>query len=211
MQLEPPTVDFLGSDSQIRPLDILHVSPSLPSPDAPPVPLKLCTTCRQMRPRSEFRRRTPKGDLHCQCKSCHREYESRRFRIKRDKERQHDFKARLTEIVNAEMEQVRGLAVAMLNEFGGVEGTASLLARVYDNARKGSFTRYRCLAATMKMVEAATPPPPTEDELGAMSDEDLQARLDAQIQGMIEEQPELAVLAAVRLGWTVIPPEDESR
>lgn len=43
-----------------------------------------------------------------------------------------------------------------------------------------------------------------------MSDEDLQDSLNGRIRQMISDQPELAVLAAIRLGWTVIPPDEEN-
>lgn len=178
-----------------------------------PIPLKTCTKCHRELPLTEFRFQNPGGRRHAECRQCHAEYERRRLRKKAAQADHRKFVGKLNGICRAEREAVEQLTIELLHEFDGVAGVVGRWLNAHDRSKPGSYTRLRSLLGAMRIFETVAEHQQTEQEqrrgeLRTMTDEDLEAGLEFHLQGLIEEEPELAVRAAVRLGWTVIPPAE---
>lgn len=105
----------------------------------------------------------------------------------------------------ADHQQVALICSATVRRFGGLSRFVTAWIRHFEAARKespGSKKTLDFFQAVQRMIEhcdAARPDP------GQLTDAELNERLVEQVKQLIQQQPELAVAAAHRLGWTVIP------
>ncbi|MCO6458562.1 MAG: hypothetical protein J5I93_24920 [Pirellulaceae bacterium] len=111
--------------------------------------------------------------------------------------------------------RVEALATAAIARFGGLDRLVRLWREVTEQAHEQGKPHVavrslealgHLLTVAAKSQEAAAQE--AREELARMSDEELHEVELRAVRLAIQEQPELAVAAAVELGWTVIPPED---
>jgi len=195
------------------------------------VATKVCTDCLQEKPLSAFRRRhRDKDKRHNQCRDCFARYMRYLRAVKRGKlTRAFVAKAKATTNLGV----LTALCERMAQRFGGVDALAAeLVARVRSAPNTPSGIRVGLdffkvltnlmLAADQQKSEQIDVRELTDDELDfAYREEDRRheelceqqkslLRLEA-VEQLLQSEPEYAIAAAVRLGWTVIPPsEDEN-
>ena len=175
-------------------------SPVNQSPDT-----KFCEQCTCFKPITEFRRRSRDGFVRLnQCRTCHNATERQR-RNGRRKQLNHRRMAKvLTQLKNEDRhDRLELLCSVMFRQFGGLQGLVRAWQAYFQRAsRKGGFAAFRSLQAVVRLTQdcEATVPQPSE-----LSDDELQSGLDASVAQLIQQQPEVAIAAAKRLGWTVVP------
>ncbi|MCO6458601.1 MAG: hypothetical protein J5I93_25115 [Pirellulaceae bacterium] len=177
---------------------------------------KICSGCGRLLPLRLFRfRKRELNDRHAECGSCHNE----RMKRRTAKTRQTDLNQLLMDVNRngglRRYRRVEALATAAIARFGGLDRLVRLWREVTEQAHDQGKPHVavrslealgHLLTVAAKSQEAAAQE--TRDELAQMSDAELhEAELRA-VRLAIREQPELAVAAALELGWTVVPPED---
>jgi hypothetical protein len=164
---------------------------------------RACSSCYAEKPISHYRRRCAGSEhRHCQCRACHNEQERERQKAKRCGKTV-SFARSCLDIDNPK-DAARLLSALTIQRFGGMARFARLFVEAIDDARRRgrSATVLRCVMWFINLSVAAEP---TLDDL---SDEQLVKLVRVHVQEMVRENPELAVEAAQRLGWIVIPPSD---
>ncbi|MEZ6051248.1 MAG: hypothetical protein R3C02_07660 [Planctomycetaceae bacterium] len=177
---------------------------------------RICSQCWERRPLSDFRFRfKSKGERHPQCRHCNTEGARRRAARKREQQI-HDFTSRLIKERNA-----RKLAVLvgeMVQQFGGVESFAKAWHAAIESARArgkdcSALRSFRALFQLMTAREELELEAKTafDQELEQMGSEEIrEMRLRGAVE-LIREQPQIAIQAAMRLGWSVTPPDEVQR
>ncbi len=178
----------------------------------PSTEMRLCRQCLVPKPIDEFRLRRRGGTERMrQCSSCHSQTEKLRRASRRSKlERDAAAKFAL-DLKNAKNhKQVVLLCNAVIKRFGGMGAFASAWLKQAETAcgeKPGSKKACDFFQAGLRLMEYCEAQRPN---MGQMSDEELRTRAMYEIQRFIEQQPEVAIAAANRLGWTVIPPATAS-
>jgi hypothetical protein len=181
---------------------------------------RLCGTCGRWRPVEQFNRYGKDNPrLRPHCKVCRYDYLKRR----RSKRRLHGFLKDMNAIGRRrQVDKLLALLEITYRHYGGLRGLAIEVMHWQKLAKPGSQMAGKILHATLQMVTMAAEEQTKraeqeererEERYWAMSDEELQQEhtenLMRTAQSLVAENPEIAVSAAHKLGWTVIPPEDE--
>lgn len=177
---------------------------------------KFCTDCSEFRPITEFRlRRRNASARMCQCNRCHNENERcRRANRNTDRESQ-SVRWHLERVRKAGThENIERLVGEMLVDFGGVQGFAESWRSCLDIwSKKGATLRLKSYLTILHLMvyceeKREQKQQADSDELKEMSDEELKQSMFRSIMEIIKKDPEIALAAAMELGWQVIPPTD---
>ena len=190
---------------------------------------KVCTDCLQERPLTAFRRRYHDSDeRHNQCNECFARYTRYLRAVKRGKQIRR-FVAEVKTISNRDV--LTALCAHMAQRFGGVSALAAKWAahiRAASEARPGSKMLLDTFRAIGNLMLVAEQQKPEEIDVRELTDDELDfayreadrrhkeicelqkslLQMEA-VEQLIQSEPEYAVAAAKRLGWTVIPPSED--
>ena len=171
---------------------------------------RLCEHCLKWQPFGEFRRRSRDGEARLrQCRTCHAQAE---------RQRRANRKGKTIDKFASALNRATGMAMAstlcgeMYNQFGGVAGFATAIWSHYEEATISSKTRILLMIGHFTELNSASREdcdPYSARTLGLLTDEDLERRVEEQTERAIVSNPQLAIAAAARLGWTLIPPDDD--
>lgn len=169
---------------------------------------RTCHHCGQDLPLEQFRRRQKGSETRMrQCRECYN-ISMRNYRRARRNKDLHHFAGRVRRARSSA--RVCVLADQMMRRFGGPCGFAKVWKQALDEAtvqRAGGQVVFSHLKAIVQLVEAASTLN-RQPDVADLSDEQLAEEFSRGTAELIEDEPELAVAAAQRLGWTVIPPRD---
>lgn len=167
---------------------------------------KRCRRCWQVKAIAEFRRRyTGTEDRHTLCRDCFNADVAQRRAKKRNKELH-----RFNQQVNRQAQSIAAVIATtaeMIARFGGVDRFATAWKEVLDRASadgkphlvvRGMLTVVNLINASTVLRESG--PQPVE-----MDDDDLCRAMDKSVIRIVQQNPELAISAARRLGWTIMP------
>ena len=190
---------------------------------------KVCTDCLRQKPLTAFRRRYRDSDKrHNQCRDCFAKYMRYHRAVKRGKQIR-SFVAQAKTISNRDV--LTAMCAHMAQRFGGVGALAAKWAahiRAASESRPGSKMLLDTFRAIANIMLAAEQQKPEQIDVRELTDDELEfahreadrrhkevcelekslLRLGA-IEQLIQSEPEYAVAAAARLGWTVIPPDED--
>lgn len=177
---------------------------------------KICSACGRLLPVRLFRVRCrASGVRHNECGRCHNDQRNRRAARKRQKDL-----SQLLQDVNRNgslrrYPKVEALATAAIARFGGLDRLVRLWRQVTEQAHEQGkpHVAVRSLEALGHLLTVAArseqiAAQETREALAQMSDQELREAELRAVKLAIWEQPELAVAAAVELGWVVIPASD---
>jgi hypothetical protein len=173
--------------------------------------MKRCRRCQQIRPLDQFRRRyTGTENRHALCKACFNEDAAQRRATKRFKTL-HEHNKR----INRQAQSVAIVVAAtaeIVGRFGGVDGFVTAWKEALDRASADG--KPHLVVRGMSMVvhlintcETIRESGPQPDEL---DDEDLRWEMERCVTRIVQQNPELAISAARRLGWTIAPNEEHA-
>jgi hypothetical protein len=135
--------------------------------------VRLCESCFQVQPLSEFRRRR-RGSNHRmrQCRRCHNEFERYRRAAIRARLSKRQIARDLSRVRDAaSANRVKALCAAIIRGYGGTEGFAK--AWIYclsQDLRRGGFAALRHLEATIRLIQHCEDSKP---DYSRMSDQEL--------------------------------------
>ncbi len=122
---------------------------------ATPSQMKVCHTCWQTKPLSEFRRRRRGSyERHAECRSCYNRYMREYRRSRRNKEVASFF--RQVASPRCSSQAAIALCEAMVRKAGGPEALARQWKQELDAAREtrpGGQAALRCFRAVLRLVE----------------------------------------------------------
>ena len=170
---------------------------------------RFCETCARWQAITEFRKRRQSGSARMrQCRQCHNRYERERRAKSRLQSNRKQVGSFLTELKNEENnDRVRMLCNRMFRQFGGFQGCVDAWTDYQQKAfESGGFPAFRCFAAVLRLLEYCSD---SEQEVDQLTDEELLRELAVSVRSLLIAQPELAILTAKKLGWTLIPPESD--
>ena len=194
-----------------------------------PVGTKLCTDCLQEKPLTDFRRRYHDSDKrHNQCRDCFARYMRYRRAVKRGKQIR-SFVAEVKTMCNRDA--VTALCAHMAQRMGGVRALGAALWAHLNAAAKARPVRKMVLdthLAIANLMLVAEQQKPDQIDVREYTDDELDfahreadrrhkeicelekslLQLEA-VEQLIQSEPEYAIAAAARLGWTVIPPDGD--
>jgi hypothetical protein len=175
---------------------------------------RVCTRCFQWHPIDQFRRRRKDSeDRHEQCRTCRREKDA--TRAKRKKRSAH--RTLLREINRGTPTQAaKAVYVCLHRCYGGVEGLAAEWKVQYDASPSGSRWRLASLAALSNLGVAAATLEQQEakresEQITTASDDEIADALRAELERLVDADPELAIRALKRRGYAVTGPDEPSR
>ena len=161
--------------------------------------VKSCSRCKLELPITAFRivckltgRRAPF------CRKCHARAETERTRKKRVRGLN-----RYITALQKSPESAIGLTVsALIEHLGGTEKFVQLWIASIDTATPNRRLRsFEALGKLLAWCESRT-----KEEFRTLSQDELESSMDFEIERAIQRDPRLAVGAAIKLGWQVIPP-----
>ena len=194
-----------------------------------PVGTKVCTDCLQERPLTEFRRRYRDSDKrHNQCRGCFAKYMRYLRAVKRGKL----IRKFVAEVKTASNRDVlTAMCVRMAQRLGGVDALcAGWVAHLHAaaEARPGSKMVLDTFRAIVNLMAVAEQQKPEQIDVRELTDDELHFRIREEerrykdiceleklnmqleaVEQLIQSEPEFAIAAAARLGWTVIPPGED--
>jgi len=142
-----------------------------------------------------------------ECRECHNDAERRRRAGKRTEADRKAIAKFTTQLKNeTDDRRVRLLCLAMIKYHGGLQQLVRCWVEQLEHCRKknpGGFAAMGFFSAIARLSEycEAQKPKPSE-----MTDEELHEAAMGQTVRLIQSNPQLAVVAAQRLGWKVVPP-----
>ena len=172
-------------------------------------PVKLCSECAELKPLTSFRRRyRDRPQRVTVCNFCH----VRRERLRRRKKRQQKDQLVIQKFATAycstrDQQRRRRIFQLGIKAVGGFDSfLKKWVAAIHDLVNRGQssprllrlFELLWELQREQDMQRRAT--------LDNTSDADLKNLVDMQLKKLIEQDPELVLSAAQRLGWGLIPP-----
>ena len=178
------------------------------------VDTRRCIDCGKEQPLTEYRRRGRGSHLRFnQCRSCHNEAENRR-RAKRKVEHEHAEIAQFARHVkNAKTyHTVESLCAQMVARFDGIDQFNERWFQQIEATKPGTKKKLDSFLAIHNLIVQCSSHQTDGGERGEyelLTDEDLERRMDSYVEEFINEQPELAIAAAARIGWTIIPPQSK--
>ena len=136
-----------------------------------------CTSCFQIKPLIEFRRRhSGRPDRLWQCRDCHNQAERQRRALRWQRLSRKQLSQTLTAIKNQQSDrQVKALCGEIAGVFGGLDGLVEAWQQsMSKDLERGGFAAFRHIAALVRLLQY------TEDNkpnYGAMSDEELESAI----------------------------------
>lgn len=97
---------------------------------------------------------------------------------------------------------------AAIRRCGGVRGFVQEWWQQYEAAKDqapGSLRTIRMLSAVIRLMEVAELSRPKAD-VSLLSDDDLDREIQEHVIRFVDDHPEIAIWAARRLGWELVPP-----
>lgn len=92
---------------------------------------------------------------------------------------------------------------AMFEQFGGLRGFVAAFHAYFEDAKtKAGLGVYRCMQSVIRLTQYCEENRRQPDE---MTDEELELNFSKSIEQYILANPEVAIAAAKRLGWQIIP------
>jgi hypothetical protein len=195
----------------------------LPVPEYPPskAPTKMtvkaepktrvCYDCGLELPLDHFRRRKQGAEARQgRCRLCYNAY-MRQYRRHRRVKALHRFASRVKS--EPSPSRVAALCDGMIVRFGGLEALCAEWAEVANavvRENRGSRAALNVFQAMFRLVEVSNAQPP-EPDVVAMSNDQLERHLLECAEAVIRRHPGVALAAAERIGWTVIPPGEDQR
>jgi hypothetical protein len=185
--------------------------------------VRFCAYCNSFKLIEGFRRRSANSSARMnECRECHNKAERERNAAKQKKLSKRLMAKRLGELSRTRSwNEVEMVIKIMLREFGGMMGFKHAFAKHYAWAyQNGRYPLIRCLQACLRVTshyeemqikeQRVAEAQPGYSSIQYLSDEDLERAFKKGVLEEIEQKPELAIEAARKLGWTVIPPEGYS-
>ena len=173
---------------------------------------KLCSRCAHELPISSFRRKYKDRPrlVSPECNRCR----NRLARLKTRKLHKRQLSKCLTQLEHAEsIERVAGILDTMIRHFGGPEGFAKAWKQTLEDCgrspRTAGFGAKSMMALVQMMQFVERHQAESRTTLETMTPEEFNQAADRMVLEMIAKNPAIAVKAACRLGWTVIPPEPQ--
>lgn len=173
---------------------------------------RVCNHCGRPKPIEQFRvvaratgRRSP------ECNYCHAERE----RVRRKRQRRVERGAALDRFAarvcgTSTWRRVEGAADDIIRRFGGIERFAEAFFGQYEKTKPGSRKRLDMLLGVLRMSQCADVLRAEEARANADSivdESDIQRGMHEAVKNLVQAEPALAIEAASRLGWTIIPPD----
>jgi hypothetical protein len=182
--------------------------------------VRFCAYCNSFKVIEEFRRRSASSSTRMnECRECHNKAERERKAWKQQKLSKRLMAKRLGELSRTRSwNEVEMVIKIMLREFGGMVGFKHAFAKHYAWAyQNGRYPLIRCLQACLRVTshyedmqikeQRLAEAQPGYSSIQYWTDEELECSYQKSLVETIEQKPELAIEAARKLGWTVIPPE----
>ena len=172
--------------------------------------IRICSECGELKPLTSFRRRhRDRPQRMGVCNSCHAARERHRRHRKRQQQDQLDIQKFATAYCSTRDHYRRHLIADLgIKAAGGFESfLQKWLAAIHDLTRRRVST-----PRLLRLFELLWELQLEQDfrrraALKNSSDADLRDVVESKLGDWIEREPELVLLAASRLGWTVIPPQ----
>jgi hypothetical protein len=100
-------------------------------------------------------------------------------------------------------DQLELISAVMIEQFGGMQGFVAAWGEYYRHAmEQGGLAAIRCFESVIRLIRYFDEKRP---DPGDLTDEALEQAMMEQAMRLIQQRPEIAVAAAVEIGWTVIP------
>lgn len=166
---------------------------------------RFCEQCVSVKPLTEFRRRSRTGPARLnQCRVCRNRAERERRASKRAHCDHRLMAKSLTQLKNERRnDRLELLCRATFRQFGGMQGFVAAWNDFYHQAmEQGEFAAYRCFQSVIRVAQYCDDNRP---DLGSMTDEEIEHALMENTKQLIRQHPELAVVAADQIGWTITP------
>ncbi len=166
---------------------------------------RLCEQCVTERPLGDFRRRSRNGSARMrQCRGCHNEDERRRRANRQARAKNGRMTKSLTKLSEERNnKRLEKLARAVFDEFGGLAGFVAAFAAYRAKAMKrGGLAALRSFEFVLRMQQYLAERQSEPDDL--TEEEIVESTTDALVR-LVRSHPELAVAAAMKLGWVVEP------
>jgi hypothetical protein len=170
--------------------------------------LRRCKHCSQLRPITEFRRmRTGQERRHTVCRECRKRLRREETRLQREKIA-HRYAQRVNRLAAEEKyNAIMAVTTEMIARFQGLDGFVQCWKAAVDAAAKKGKDHLVCrsllavanLATTCSVLQA------TANPSGQVDDEDLRRQFEEIAVRVIAQHPELALRAALKLGWELRP------
>lgn len=176
---------------------------------APSMQTKPCGTCSELKPIGEFRRRLSGTEIrHSQCRQCVNQQARMRHLKTRDRQL-HAYNQQINTEVQG-LSRMAEVTSGIVNEFSGVEGFVSGWKAVLDRAGDAGkhYLVARGLQTVLKLIDGCNELRDVRPQPVELSDQDLHRTMLESVERIVQENPILAVSAARRLGWDVIPPPE---
>ena len=179
---------------------------------------RVCCVCNRPWPLDQFRRvdRTSGRRAH-QCRACHAERERLRGRMRRKKRRGESID-RFVRAMNwlQQRRRIETAALMAIDRFGGPDKFAAMIVEHARRTEIGSIQHLEILLAVKRMELFALEEKRAkqdDEDLGAVADLVTEEDVDRNLRGMlisfIQSTPEIAIDAALRLGWKITPVAEE--
>lgn len=136
-----------------------------------PEDVRLCGSCRQWVPLSQFRRRSGGGVAH-ECRDCHNMQRAAQARRQRARARRKEFQSAIAEVNNSvTSDDLNAACTALLGICRGARGFAQRFCDHFNAAKPGSQMRTSMLMAGLRLLtEQASLDDRSGSEVERMSD-----------------------------------------
>ena len=176
--------------------------------------VRACSECAEIKLLTDFRRRyRDRPDRLHMCNFCHAARERRRRARKRSQRDGMRLQKYATAFCVARDHNRRRLVTEIaIQQFGGF----GRFLRWWDGAVSVMVSARQYSPRQLRMCELLWELSLEQDRrrraaLADASDQDLKALIDERLDAWIEGDPEMVLVAASRLGWTVTPPPDSNQ
>jgi hypothetical protein len=180
---------------------------------------KICSKCGYERPIGRFRfQNKEKGIRHPACNDCQSAY----LRERRGSSRKRELKQHLESIATdpsnpatfGAVTRTEAIVKTMLTRFGGLEKFADQwfqFLKLANMAGKHHIVQrsFEAMLRLMHFVDANQAP--LHDSLDRMTGEQLDTFIDERMVERLWSRPEAAAVVLEKLGWTLVPPDEEVR
>ena len=169
---------------------------------------KLCTTCWETKPVTDFRRAKRGSDkLRRNCRTCYNSY-MRQFR----REKRHKTVTSLVRQMvrpSTRTREVKAIVTIMIQHLGGLERFTQTWKEALDAAVRTGDHRFSLqhFFAVCRLVQfvgemESKQQTPVDD----LTDKDIEQELSQLVRQQVAADPTMAVGALAELGWKVVPP-----
>lgn len=170
--------------------------------------VRVCSGCAQIKPDTQFRRRyRDRPDRMNQCNSCHSARERARLARRRQQRRGVEIQKFASAICSTRDRQQRKLICDLgVQQFGGINKFLktwhdTVRSMVSSGQRSPRLLKFCELIWEIQREEIEQ----LRQELRDMPEDELEALVRRHVAELIQDDPQLAVDAAERLGWRLTP------